>query len=330
MRVTAGRALGAVLALCLLACGPALARSGRGGPGAHAARSLQTVARGLQTTTAFAFGAGRIFAAEEPTAEQGPGGGVFVLGNGRGRMVYRGAAFGVAWHDGALYVSAVYTLVRLSGWDGHSFRHQTTLYTGSANFTGFTGIGFGADGRLYAGVYLGANDHSPTSAPYAFDVLSFNANGGDLRVVSRGLRQPWQLAFPAGSSSPYVSVLGQDSPAGVTAPDFIARATPGANFGFPACNWLIVSACHGDTRPSRFFAAHTDVGGLAIVGHTLYAGEFGYVSAHPPRVIALPIGHGGATRTVLSGFPQPIIGLAADHGWLYVGGANGTVFRGRP
>jgi glucose/arabinose dehydrogenase len=317
-----------ISALALVLTGGADARTSAMPSPVAKGGAVELVASGLHTTTAFAFGVGQVFAAEEPSGEQGPGGGVYVLSGGHGRVVYRGASFGLAWHDNALYVSAVYNLVRLSGWNGRSFAHTTVLYSGSGAFTGFTGIGFGADGRLYAGVYLGANDHSPSSAPYAFDVLSFDAGGGDRRIVARGLRQPWQLAFAPGSSSPYVSVLGQDMPEGIEVPDFIVHVSGGRSYGFPACNWAASSPCGGYARPVRFFAPHTDVGGLAIAGRTLYASEFGFASAlHPPRVVAMPLARRGSVQTVLSGFTQPIVGLAADRGWLYVGDVAGRIYR---
>ncbi len=324
-----GKLRAVIAAACLLggiaaACGAA---SSLAAPRAAAHRPVQLVARGLQTTTAFAFGDGKVFVAEEPTSGEGVSG-VFVLGHGGGTRVYTGAPFGLAWHRGALYVADGPDLVRLSGWNGARFATATTIYSGSARFTGFNGIGFGADGRLYAGVYLGSNDHSPTGTPYAFDVLSLNMHGGDLRIVARGLREPWQMAFPAGSSSPYVSVFGQDRPEGIEVPDFLARVRTGQNYGFPACNWVSPARCRHYAKPARLFPPHSDVGGLAIVGHRLFASEFGYAAPqHPPRVVEIPLGRAGAVRTVATGFPHPIIGLGASHGYLYVGDLVGNVYR---
>ena len=53
------------------------------------------------------------------------------------------------------------------------------------------------------------NDHGPAKTPYVYDILSLNANGKGIKVFATGIRQPWQMVFPAGSSSPYVSDLGQ-------------------------------------------------------------------------------------------------------------------------
>ena len=74
---------------------------------------------------------------------------------------------------------------------------------------------------------LNNNDHGPaTLSPHLYDILSFNANGKGLKVFASGIRQPWQMAFPKGSSSPFVSDLGQDSGA-KNPPDFILRVHEG-------------------------------------------------------------------------------------------------------
>src|SRR5205807_2468341 len=81
---------------------------------------------------------------------------------------------GRAWRKGTLYVSALNTLLAWSGWNGSTFAKQKVLYKGPKKFTGFNGLGFGADGRLYVGVSLGnTGDHGPPTTPYGYDMLSF-------------------------------------------------------------------------------------------------------------------------------------------------------------
>ena len=92
--------------------------------------------------------------------------------------------------------------------------------------------------------------------------------------MAKGIRQPWQMAFPRGSSSPYVSDLGQDSGA-TNPPDFVLRIRPGQNYGLPKCNWTVSWKCNGFARPFQFFAPATDVMGEAIAGTRLYMTEFG-------------------------------------------------------
>ncbi|MDQ6744867.1 MAG: hypothetical protein M3Z27_02435 [Actinomycetota bacterium] len=292
--------------------------------------SAQVIATGLQNTTAFAFGDGQAFAAEVP---YGPGhaGGVYLITGGTAiRLRGPNEAFGLAWHHGALYASSQDQLVRMSGWNGRGFAQVRTIYTAPRGFSGFAGIGFGADGRLYAGVRVADNnDHSRTTAPFAYDLLSFTTSGRGPRVEARGLREAWQLAFPARSSSPLVSILGQDAPAGIRAPDLLVRVRPGQNYGFPSCNWVSARRCQGYARPSKLFPPHTDPMSLAIVGDRLYFSEYGPRPPRlPPRVVVMPL-RGGRPRTVLGGFGAPLVGLGVDRGWLYVGDTAGNIFRAR-
>ncbi len=66
------------------------------------------------------------------------------------------------------------------------------------------------------------------------------------------------------------------------------------------------------------FSPHTDVGGIAIVGKTIYLGEFGFDARAKPQVVTVSL-KGGKAKPFLTGTPVPIIGLGASGGYLYVG-----------
>jgi glucose/arabinose dehydrogenase len=317
----------------------AVALSGVGAPAAHAAgppppqssngHAVVQVAAGLPAvTTSFAFGDGQVFAGNEGSETGSAPGGVFLLRHGSATLLpgSPGFVFGLAWHQGTLYISSGSQLLAWSDWTGSEFAHQRTIYTAPRGFGDFNGLGFGANGRLYAGVDTGNSDHGPSNTPFARDILSFTATGRDLRIVARGIRQPWQLAFPAGSSSPYVSDLGQDTGA-INPPDFLLRVNHGDNYGFPRCNWTTLAACSGFQKPFRFFTAHTDAMGLGILNGRLYISEFG--ALRPAQVVSMPL-RGGPLRPLLTGFVAPIVGLAINRGSLYVGELTGQVFRVRP
>jgi glucose/arabinose dehydrogenase len=143
------------------------------------------------------------------------------------------------------------------------------------------------------------------------------AKGKDVKVVARGIRQPWQLAFPRGSSSPYVSDLGQDKGAAAkNALDFVLRVKSGQNYGFPKCAWTTTHRCRGVAKPFRSFTPHTDAMGVGILGRRLFVSEFG--AATPARVVSTPL-KGGRARVELS-FPKGrnIVGLGVHKGWVYV------------
>ncbi len=303
-------------------------------PTSPTGKPVRLVATGLNTPTSFAFGAGQTFVSDGTTPGQGVTfrGGVFVVKHGVAMRLPGSPpfSFGLAWRNGTLYVSAVYKLLALSGWNGTTFTKQRVIYSAPKGFPGFNGLGFGADGRLYAGVDVGQkNDHGRASAPYQYDLLSFTAAGKGPRIVARGIRQPWQLAFPAGSSSPFVSDLGQDAPTKIAnqAPDFVLRVRPGQSYGFPSCNRVQKSKCKQYAKPFKSFSPHTDIGGVGIAGGRLYLSEFGFVFR--PKVVSMPLS-GGKLQTVLQGFVAPVVGLGTHGGWVYVGELTGQVFRVKP
>jgi glucose/arabinose dehydrogenase len=297
-------------------------------PTAPAGGTVTAFATGLSTPTSFAFGPnGEVFAGDFGSEDGKTKGGVFLLKNGAATRIAKSPTpvSGVTWHGSALYIAAGTKLYRATGWNGTAFSKIKTIYRGPKGFPGFNGIGFGANGRLYVGV-SNASDHKPSSKPYAFDVLSFDANGKHLKVVAHGLRQPWQMVFPAGSSNPLVSDLGED--AGVkNPPDYVVRVKPGDDFGFPKCNWKKKSACRGFAKPVQFFPAHSSAMGLGIIGDTLYVSLFGGIGKSGPEVVSVPVAGGGTPKPVLTGFVAPIVGLATQGKSVYVGELTGTVYK---
>jgi glucose/arabinose dehydrogenase len=350
MRVRVAAAIAASVVCSGVAASAATAAPTTGGPplpqGIGGAK-VEQFAAGLHTPTSFAFGGGNVFEGDGG-AENGSGpptgGGVYVLKAGKGLLIPGSPTFvgGLAWHNGALYVSGgtftaqgpVWQLLKWSGWNGTTFARQTVIYTAPSGFDGFNGIAFGANGRLYVGVDVGltdGNDHGPaTMSPYLYDILSIHPNGQGLKVVATGIRQPWQLAFPHGSSSPFVSALGQDKGA-QNPPDFILRVKPGDKYGFPTCNWTVASNCKGFARPFKMFGPHTDIMGLAIIGQRLYVTSFLGTAGQGPggEVLSMPLS-GGPLKPVVKGFVAPVVGLGARGRSLWVGELTGQVFRVTP
>lgn len=334
--VTAGVVAGAASA----AAGPPPPPKGVGGA------KVQLVASGLNTPTSFAFGAGTLFEGDggSETAKP-PNGGVFAIKGGTGTLIPGSPQFvaGLAWHQGALYVSggfvtgpasARWQILKWSGWNGTTFTKRNVVYTAPKKFQGFNGIGFGANGRLYVGVDVGllnGNDHGPSNtSPYVYDILSMNTKGKAFKVFATGIRQPWQMAFPKGSSSPFVSDLGQDKGA-KNPPDFVLRVKQGDNYGFPACTQIVPSKCAGFTKPFQQFGPHTDIMGMAIIGKRLYMTSFLGAGGKGPggEVLSMPL-TGGTAKPVVKGFVAPTVGLGVHGNSLYVGELTGQVFKVTP
>ena len=318
-------------------------------PKSPAGKAVTLVAAGggLATPTSFAFGDGRVFEGDagEETSKV-PNGGVFVLGGGKARKVASSLLYvsGLVWHEGALYVaggslagkSVKWTIEKWSGFNGTGFASQKAIYTGSARFEGFDGIAFGPDGRLYAGVSVSGtnnNDHGPAStSQYLYSIVTMTDTGTGLKVFATGIRQPWQMAFAPGSTTPFVSALGQDKPSSLNPPDFVLKVHQGEDYGFPKCTGLVAKECSGFAKPFKVFPPHTDIMGMAIIGHTLYMTSF--MGLHPTaksggEVLAMPL-TGGKVTPVLTGFVAPTVGLGAHGNTLYVGELTAEVFSVKP
>jgi glucose/arabinose dehydrogenase len=347
-RITAAAAAAVVLSVAAMTA----AANGAGAPPPPKSTTgapVALVAAGLYTPTSFAFGKGAIFEGDggSESSKGPPNGGVFVLDHGKGVRIPHSPQFvaGLAWHRGTLYVSggsltgpntATWQLLAWSGWNGRTFTRRQTVYTAPKRFQGFNGLAYGPDGRLYVGVDVGLtdnNDHGPaTISPHVYEVLSLAPSGAGLKVVARGIRQPWQIVFPAGSDTPLVSDLAQDKGAAAkSSPDLVLKIHPGDNYGFPKCTWLPGSPCGGFTQPFMRFPAHTDIMGLGIVGDRLYMSSFlgPHGKGHGGEVLSAPL-TGGAAKPFVTGFVAPVVGLAAHGGWIYIGELTGQVFRVKP
>jgi hypothetical protein len=322
---------GAIVLAAAAAVVVAFTAAAGAGPSPAAANGAPVAlfASGVPTPTAFAWDGSTMFVGEGPADPNMTPGGLFTLPNGAPTRVPGSPdnVYGLAWHYGSLYVSAGPTIEKLSGWDGTQFASIKTIWSGSPKFYRFNGIAFGPDGRLYAGLGLKEPDFDHTKDPYPLSqaVVSMTAAGKQLRILARGIRQPFQLTFPPGSRWPYVTDLGQD--AGAIPPDEIVVAKPGQNYGFPTCTWLILSKCKGFVRPKFLLPAHASPMGIGSIGHTLYVALFNGIgdNGFNPEVVTIPAG-GGTPTPFLTGIDNWIIALGIHAGKLYVGDVNGQVF----
>jgi len=156
---------------------------------------------------------------------------------------------GVAFRDGALYVSAVSRILRFDDIERRladppapaivSDRFPTDGHHGRKF------IAFGPDGKLYVPVGAPCNICEPDPDRYA-NIMRMNRDGSGLEVYARGVRNSvgfdWdprtgELWFTSNGRD----LLGDDSP-----PDTLNHAPgPGLHFGYPYC--------HGGTLPDPEF-----------------------------------------------------------------------------
>jgi glucose/arabinose dehydrogenase len=318
------------VSLCAVAVALALpAGAGAQGPPPPTStngNAVTTVAQGVTTPTAFAFAGDTTFAASGPAeGSQGPTG-VFTLAGGTATKVpgTPDVAFGLAYRGGKLYVSTGPQILAFSGWNGTKFSKKTTIAAPKGKFAGFNGIAFSPTGRLYAGVSFSGDkfDSKRDPSKYAQSVVSMTASGKNLRVVSRGLRQPFQLTFVGKQRDPFVSVLSQDS--GKIPKDAIVKARAGQDYGFPTCLFGTSKTCRGFAQPAILLPKHSSPMGIGAIGSNLYVSLFGGLGQGP--VVAKMPARGGTPKPVLQGFAAPVIALGINNGTIYVGDLTGTIY----
>jgi glucose/arabinose dehydrogenase len=331
-----------------LAIGATTAAAAQGPPPPPTAVGGQTVtqiAANLQTPTSFAYGAGKVFEGDGGSeSSKIPNGGVYVISGGTGTKLAGSPQFvsGLAWRKGSLYIAGgsitkqgpVFGIWQWSKFSGTAFAKQKMIWTAPKGFDGTNGIAFGPNGRLYLGVDLGltnGNDHGPAKTPYVYSILTMKPNGSNVKVYAKGIRQPWQMAFPKGSKYPLVSNLGPDKgKQNKHAPDSILRVKPGDDFGFPKCNLTKTKACKGYTKPWKTFPPHSDVMGMAIIGKRLYVTSFlGIPTKGAGEVLSMPLS-GGKLKPFVTGFVAPTVGLGTNGKSLYIGELTGQAFQVTP
>jgi len=297
------------------------------GPKAPKGVRVVVIARGIPLPTSFAFApGGKVFvgAADKDCGSHGcgPRGGVYLLGpKASGRRVVRvatGAA--VTWSAGRLFVATTGHVDAYAAFNGRRFARRSTVLTGLPMWV--NGVAAGPNGRIW--VTMGGDcDSCVPTAKLAQMVLSVAPEGGEPTIVARRLRQPYGIAFPARSSVPLVTVVGQDDLEPHPPPDAIVRATPGSDFGFPTCNWAAGSSCAASTKPFTLLEPHTTPTGIAVIGATAYIGTYG-----SQAILRMPLtGSSSKPKPFVTGFSSAVIAVGAHRGRLYVGTLSGTIYR---
>ena len=292
---------------------------------------------GTPTSVALDSASNTVFVGTGPNEETGKGGGIiaFAAGSPTGATVpgVQGFVFGLAQDPatGTLYASVAGqkggSIVALSQWNGTSFGSVKTIFNAARTVGAVNGIALGPDGRLYGGAGLNVDINKKGKLakkipyPHPFSVFSINTDGSGFKVVARGLRQPWQMTFPQGSTSPYVTVLSQE--VGKIPPDAIVVAKQGTNFGFPRCFLKVGIGCKGKTFGKALvrFPQHTSPMGIGSLGDTLYVALFSKM-----EVDTIPVA-GGKPTPFLTKFVAPVVATNVLDGALYAADVSGFVYK---
>lgn len=313
---------------------PAIADAAPKGPPLPKAASgakVKPLATGVAVPTQVAFSGKTAFVAG---AAEGPmKGGVYAIKPKSKKAVLikksPKSAFGVAVKGGSVFVSSGRDLIRYTGWNGKGFKKSKKIFSGPKNFTGFSGLSFGPDGRIYAGVALNQKyDREPDPSLYGNSVVSMTTEGKEIEVVATGMRQPWMLTFAAGNPNPFVSVLGPDTPRNNTSPDLIVNPEPGDDYGYPGCDWAGIAVCEGATEPLvklepkkvKKRNVQPSPMGIGAIGDDLYVAEFSAM-----KVVKLKT-DGTGIKPFMTGFVAPVLSVATNKGKVYVGDLTGTIY----
>ena len=298
----------------------------------RAGYAAELYAKGLRRPTALAFAPGGLLYATQETGE------VVAVGRGstRARVLARGfrSPLGLVWQGRTLYVSAQGSLHRLVV-RGKRVTSRRAIVTGLpfGRHQQDT-VAVGPDGRLYVG--SGSTcDACRERDPRSGAVLSMRPDGSDLRIVARGLRNPFGLAFQPGTNRLYVSDNGRDGLGDSEPAETIVRIRPGAHYGWPRCwaSWRerrLRGSCAGVTAPVAYLEPHSSANTLAFWRGGLFVAEWGqYLSERWGRKLVRVDVRNGRATTFADGFEHPL-GLAAEPrgGGLLVGDwSRGVVYR---
>ena len=300
-------------------------------------------ARGLNHPTAMAFGPdGRLYVTEDvgKVVRVGPG-------TRRPGVMLSGlpTPLGLAWIGHRLFVSEQGRLDRFTLASGRLGGRHPLIRGLPYGRHQQDNVVVGPDGRLYFG--SGSTcDACTESDRRSAAVLSIKPDGTGFRIVARGLRNPYGLAFRPGTNRLFATVNGRDDLPNASAPEpaeMLVRVQQGAFYGWPACwpSWLqkrMRGPCTGVTRPVAYLETHSSADGIAFATGTAFpekyrAGAFvalwgQYLShAHGRRVVFVALPSGRVTRFA-GGFAHPLALAFDGKGALLVADwERGTIYR---
>lgn len=222
---------------------------------------------------------------------------------------------GVAFHDGALYVSAVSRILKYPDIEAHlADPPQAVVVTDklpTKTHHGWKFIAFGPDGRLYVPIGAPCNICDP-GKDFA-KIISMRPDGSDWQTVATGIRNSVGFDWQPGTHALWFTnngrdMLGDDMPA-----DTLNRVDkPGANFGYPYCHAGNVPdpefgkghACGEFAQPALRLGAH-----VASLGMRFYVGRMFPAPYHGAIFIAE---HGSWNRSSKVGYRVIVVHVDKD------------------
>ena len=223
---------------------------------------------------------------------------------------------GVAFRDGALYVSAVSRIVRFDDIERRLDNPPApVLVTDAYPTDGHHGrkfIAFGPDGKLYIPVGAPCNVCLPDVDKYTI-ITRVNADGSGREIVARGVRNSVGFDWHPQTKELWFTDNGRDMLGDDVPPDELNRvARSGANFGYPFCHGGALSDPEfGRGHPcSEFVAPAQNLGPhVAALGMRFYTGTQ-FPAAYRDQVFIAE--HGSWNRSQKIGYRVTLVKLDAS------------------
>lgn len=246
---------------------------------------------------------------------------------------------GVAFRDGALYVSAVNRILRYDGIEKRLDDPPSPVVVSDRFPTdghhGRKFIAFGPDGKLYVPVGAPCNVCAPDPDRYA-NIGRMNPDGSGYEIVARGVRNSVGFDWHPRTKELWFTDNGRDWMGDDQPPCELNRATrAGQHFGFPYCHGgTIADPQFGAEHPCSAFAPPAQNLGphVAPLGMRFYTGTQ-FPAAYRDQVFIAE--QGSWNRSTKIGYRVTLVRLDGNgravryetfaEGWL-----DGGSFWGRP
>ncbi len=309
----------------------------------------EVYATGMKQPTAMVFGPdGRLYVTEN-------GGDVVTVAPGSSAPVVFATGFnvplGLVWIGDTLYVSAQGELDAMQLSAGQATGRRVVVSGLPFGEHQQDNVVVGPDGRLYLGSGSTCNACAEAD-PRSAAILSLKPDGSDLRVVARGVRNPYGLAFQPGTGVLYATVNGVDyldKPGDPEPADTLVRVRDGANYGWPACSasardLVLFGQCDGVTPPAAYLEPHASADGLAFYTGSSFPSEYAgnvfiaewgeyLTDEHGRRLVRVALGPDGSApisdvTVFASGFEHPLAVVVDPQGAVLVADyGRGIIYR---
>ena len=245
---------------------------------------------------------------------------------------------GVAFRDGALYVSAVNRILRYDRIEERLTDPPqpvvvTDRFPGDA-MHGWKFIAFGPDGKLYVPVGAPCNICEPDADRYAV-ITRMNPDGSGFEVYARGLRNSVGFDWDPRTRELWFTNNGRDYLGDDAPPDTLNHAPrPGLNFGYPYCHaGTIADPEYGSKRrcaefapPAQNLGPHVAPLGMRFYTATQFPAEY--------RNQIFVAEHGSWNRSKKIGYRITLVRVENSHAIAYepfaTGWLQGESAWGRP